>query len=84
MDDCLDFTSDATTSGKPNHLLALRPIDLQRSMALAIEPKLQGAQNQLGLAFASLGSIERAIAAGATGYKDDSQVCQSGVVGRVR
>ena len=27
---------------------------------------------------------ERAIAAGATGYKDDSQVCQSGVVGRVR
>ena len=54
----------ATQTKRPQVLLALQPIDLQRSLAAAIEPKLFEVQSKVGLAAAGLGRVERQIVAG--------------------
>lgn len=64
FDEYLRLWRLARTSGRAEPLLALRPIDLQRSLADAVEPPLFALQSQLGLAAASLGVVERRIAAG--------------------
>ena len=48
-------------------LLALRPIDLKRTLDDAVEPRLLDVVNQIGVVGASLGRIERGLVAAAAG-----------------
>ena len=54
----------ARRSGQPAPLLALRPVDLQLSLDELVQPRLWQVQGQFGMAMASLGVVERSIAAG--------------------
>ena len=49
----------------PAPLLALKPIDLQRSLTAEVEPRVFAVTNRLGLIAAGLGSVERGVVAAA-------------------
>ena len=48
----------------PAPLLALRPIDLKRSLDAELEPRTFAVTNKIGMAAAALGTVERRIVAG--------------------
>ena len=49
----------------PAPLLALKPIDFQRSLTAEVEPRVFAVTNRLGLIAAGLGSVERGVVAAA-------------------